>query len=205
MCCRAVGQGAAPPVIPDFSLLYESSPACLGSSKSFLPLPPLLSWFSLGSAGWDLAFTQHHQRAPIEQLFWQGGTSPPQSPANPAANVPAQRVCTVDSAEQDLTSCSPKAPAVTRGSQPLKKSYKQGYNHQWESISPGKPLDLGRFAPGCEVSHGQTVDLSVPAVPSLCRAGLTLPISWAVSGLWLRLPAWKTLTQSYSNCSFAPS
>lgn len=47
MCCGGVGQGAAPPVIPDFSPLYENSPGCLGSSEPFFPSalspPPLLS------------------------------------------------------------------------------------------------------------------------------------------------------------------
>lgn len=211
--CGEVGQGA-PPVIPDFSLWYENSPACLGSSESFLPLPSpcLLScpWSSVGSAGWGLASMQHHQRATIKQLFWQGRMSSPQTLANPTAKIRDKRGSA--SMQDGLCRAGTEFPlsrshCSNEGVTALEKSYKQEYCHQSEGTSPGKPLDLEWFA-RCRYGQGLPVPAACrnpAASPSVCKAGLTLPVSCAISVLWLRLLAWKTLTQSYSNCSFAPS
>lgn len=54
----------------------------------------------------------------------------------------------------------PQSHRSNKGVTALPKSSKQESNHQREGTSPGKPLDLERFAHGCKVSHGQTV---VPA------------------------------------------
>lgn len=140
-----------------FSPLYKNSPVCLGSSESFLPSalspPPLLSLHLPVLCRVGPAFMQHHQRATIVQLFWQGGIFSPQTLANPPAKTWGKRgsAGVQDGLRRAGTEFPlPRSHCSSEGVTALEKSYKQDYNDWSEGTWPGKPLDSERFACGCK-------------------------------------------------------